>query len=68
MADCFAGVWLANATDRGVLTERDVEDILVGVADSFSDPGHGSSMLRLWWLLQGFHLGPNVCFEPEPES
>ena len=65
MADCFAGAWMANASERGVLSERDIEDILVGIADSFSDPGHGSSAMRLWWVLQGFHEGVAVCFEPE---
>ena len=65
MADCFAGAWMANASGRGILSERDVEDALVGVADSFSDSGHGSSALRLWWLLQGFHGGASTCFEPQ---
>jgi predicted metalloprotease len=64
MADCFAGAWMANAADRGVLSEKEIEDILVAVADSFSDPLHGSSALRLWWLLQGFHIGTDVCFQP----
>lgn len=58
---------MANAASRGVLTQRDIEDVLVGVADSFSDPGHGSSALRLWWVLQGFHLGADVCFPPDTE-
>lgn len=61
LADCFAGVWMSNAADRGVLTMADIEDTLVGVADSFSDVDHGSSALRMWWILQGFHLGVDVC-------
>jgi uncharacterized protein len=65
MADCFAGAWMANASERGVLSTHDVEDVLVGVADTFSDSSHGSSALRLWWLLQGFHNGVPACFEPE---
>jgi hypothetical protein len=65
MADCFAGAWMANASERGVLSTHDVEDVLVGVADTFSDSSHGSSALRLWWLLQGFHDGVAACFEPE---
>jgi predicted metalloprotease len=67
MADCFAGAWMANAEGRGIITMDDVEDMLVGVADSFSDSGHGTSALRLWWLLQGFHGGADVCFQPEEE-
>jgi hypothetical protein len=39
--------------------------MLVGVADSFSDVDHGSSALRMWWILQGFHLGVDVCLVSE---
>ena len=64
MADCFAGAWMANASERGILSEHDVEDVLVGVADSFSDSSHGSLSPAPVVAVGGFPRGGRCqCLE-----
>ncbi len=71
-ADCFGGVWTADAQDRGLLETGDLEEAvttLIDVGDpniSWFDPNeHGTPVQRVGAFLYGFLHGPSGCTSPD---
>ncbi len=70
-ADCFAGAWARNFSDRGFLDEGDLDEG-VQAAGSVGDDAitgstnqenftHGSSAQRIEWFTRGFEEGTDSC-------
>ena len=58
IADCFAGVWMANAYSRNVLTDTDYDEAIAALeALGVDRPGssHGSAAVRKEALLLGYN-------------
>jgi uncharacterized protein len=76
-ADCFAGVWVGDIAQRGLLENPDEIDEALAAAAGVGDDAiqlktqgrvdpeswtHGSSEQRQYWFLQGYNtLDPRVC-------
>ena len=69
-ADCFAGLYTHDASERGLLEQKDVETAIVSlfrVGDSFDTPwfeqgAHGTPGQRIDAFLKGSQLGVDACF------
>jgi predicted metalloprotease len=74
LADCLAGSWAQNASDRGLIAPGEVESTIVALASYFGDKGseaenttgdpltaHGPGSQRTWWFLKGYFEGIDGC-------
>lgn len=68
-ADCFAGVYTADAENRGILEEGDREEAIASLfsaGDPYDTPfdhpqGHGTSEERIDWFTRGYEEGIPTC-------
>lgn len=70
MADCMSGVWAADATDRGILTEGDIDQAVQFALEVLGDPAqvgpydpqaHGTGEQRARAIMNGYDEGFLAC-------
>ena len=70
-ADCYAGAWGADADQRGMLEQGDIEEGLAAARSVGDLPGvpwfdpqaHGTPEQRIEAFSVGFRRGPFACTE-----